>query len=390
MVCSQSSSPTQVQGFVGEKVFYIDGDAGSNGASYSQIYQGFAIAGQMLGAFDGFVIRGNALDNVFRNIQIRQISRHGVVLGDGTVTATNGPNANLFEAVWINTTGGDGFVIGAGHGNKFVNCDAETLAGKGFNITSGTGGTWRILLDNCWVEAIGDGETGIFASGVDELEIHRCNVTGFGSTPATTGHGIHLAGCVASAIIGTSFSGRAASVAGSRKIYVDGGSGLSVEYVESITTADIEFDGTAADSIVRGVVGDSRIQTLHQIITSNAHAALAAAGTPRYIQLGTGYDSNAVADVETRVSGRLSLRGMRITAPASPGVGQSYILTLVKNAVNTAMSISVTSTNFADASDFTHQVECVDGDRLCLEFGPTATAAAIPRGQLRISIGERM
>lgn len=86
--------------------------------------------------------------------------------------------------------------------------------------------------------------------------------------------------------------------------------------------------------------------------------------TTRYIPIyGFGGSSASEAPSKQRF-GKCILKNLRVTVSQAPGVGQTYVITLRRNAGSETMTVTFSGGAQVTASDTTHRISIADGDLL--------------------------
>lgn len=105
------------------------------------------------------------------------------------------------------------------------------------------------------------------------------------------------------------------------------------------------------------------------------HAYIDGAGTGATLYMGNGNistPSEVLCSVLLATNG--TLKNLRIKVSTSPGVGQTYTYTVMKNGVATTITCTISGAAATTASDLTHTVTVAAGDTYSVRMVESATA----------------
>jgi len=375
--------------FIGTSMLLLsDGTSGGAGrATYSNfwLYGNRPAPGPTV---DGLKIDGNCIGNHFRDLFFSELKGRGVLLDGGLGRV---PELTIFDNVYVNGCDGNGWEIRAGLNLVFRACVSEVTLGRAWNITSASQPVSRCIFDACWNEVSGSSAgpvTAFYMEAADAVTVTRHLTNGYGSSPPSTGHGMHLKDCKRCVIDSPDISAPQASTPTSLKIKIEGGTRNRLQGLPgNIIGGDIDVS-TAGDTIIES--NNIAIHSKDPIHCSNAHAAIAT-GATRYIQPGTGYDAASDAEVAMPAPGHMSVCEMFAKSFTNPAGGsQTYSVTLMKNGVATPITVLISPSNYVTGvSEDTQEVYLNQGDTYSIRVVSSNAAAQLSRGALHVTIGIR-
>jgi len=176
----------------GQYTVKLDG-SGPGGASRMS-YRNFQIDGNRSSNPNenwGLGLIGNAIDNLFEDIQIRETKTGGLRL---RLDSSARPSVNTFINLQVLDSSGKGVEIDAGRNLHFQGLDIELVDGIGLDISGQDESPGRIIVENFWIEKTGDGNIDAIriAGYSDRVTLAYGNVQDYGNNAGTQGSGISI------------------------------------------------------------------------------------------------------------------------------------------------------------------------------------------------------
>lgn len=372
-------------GFVGSSMLLLSDatEGGAGRATYSNFWL-YGNHSMVRSPVAGIKIDGSCIANHFRDLFISEMTGQFVLL-DGALGRI--PQLTIFDNVYGNHSDTHGWEIRAGINLTFRACVSEVTGGRGWNINSASRPVNTCLFDGCWNEQTGSNanpQTAVYLEGCDHVTLVRHITNGYGSTPPTTGDGIHLNNCVACVVDAPSVSASRSSTPSSAKIRVTNGRrnvlhNLGVE----IAASDLVISG-APDTVI--TANNADIASNDQIFITNATAAIPA-GTAAYVSPGSGFVSPKESLAAQFVYGAVSVAGLYVAAGTSPG-SDEFVYTVYKNGAATPLTIRVGSA-WATGAHIASDVSFKTGDRLSVRIEAGASSSGLAVGAAKATLAIR-
>jgi hypothetical protein len=372
-------------GFVGSSMLLLSDatEGGAGRATYSNFWL-YGNHASVRSAVAGIKIDGNCIANHFRDLFISEM-RGQFVLLDGSLGRV--PELTIFDNVYGNNSDTHGWEIRAGINLTFRVCVSEVTVGRAWNINSASRPVNTCLFDACWNEQTGSNanpQTAVYLEGCDHVTLVRHITNGYGSSPPTTGDGIHLNNCVACVVDAPSVSASHSSIPGSVKLRVSNGRRNVLHNLGAeIGATDLAITG-APDTIV--TASNAEIASNDLIFITNLTAAIAA-GTTAYVSPGSGFVSTRESVAAQYVYGALSIAGLYVAAGSSPG-SDGFVYTVYKNGVPTSLTLSISSA-WATGAHMASEVSFKMGDRLSVGIHAGAGSGGLAVGAAKVTLAIR-
>jgi Pectate lyase superfamily protein len=372
-------------GFRGSSILLLSDatEGGAGRATYSNFWL-YGNHSSVRSPVAGIKIDGNCIANHFRDLFISEITGQFVLL-DGALGRV--PALTIFDNIYGNHSDTHGWEIRAGINLTFRACVSEVTAGRAWNINSASRPVNTCLLDGCWNEQTGSNahpQTAVYLEGCDHVTLVRHITNGYGSSPPTTGDGIHLNNCVACVIDAPSVSGGHGSTPGSVKIRITNGRRNVLHNLGAeISAVDMAITG-ATDTIV--TANNAEIASNDLIFVTNATASIPA-GATAYISPGSGFVSSNESLAAQFIYGAMSIAGLHVAAGSSPG-SDSFVYTVFKNGAPTAITSRV-SDAWASGAHINADVAFKMGDRLSVAVHAGAGSGGLAAGAAKATLAIR-
>jgi len=224
-------------------------DGSTEGGAARMTYRNFQLDGNSSANSNpnfALALVGNALNNVFENIQILNARTGGVRVTRG---ADARPSVNTFINLQIRDSSGKGIEVDAGRNLQFIGLDIEGIGDTAIDLRGNDEAPGRVLIQNVWIESTGNGNFDAIriAGGSDRIGIEYGNIQDYGNAAGTQDSGINVIAGTRVRIRGLDISPRAgAGAPGHRKIVVSGASRAVVLEDMSFGVSDIEDNAARA------------------------------------------------------------------------------------------------------------------------------------------------
>jgi len=375
--------------FTDESVLYV------GSLSQNLVYQNFRINGNranVSATVAGLIIEGNVLHDQFSSIAISECTGDALIIR-GNNSGTTRPSVNTFLDLRLIENDGRGLYYTNGRVNTFINCNFEQLGEEGI-VCDGSGdptdAPQTTMFEECWIEQTGKnhltsgGVNAITLNTAYAIQFRNVEVNGYGSNPATTGHGIALLDSIVCSIEspGIGFNRSGASTSGSAPIRIQSGvRHRLIQLPSNINASNISV--TSGDYVVKSAF-NTAVNSGNQIFASNATTI--SGGTTNFVQPSTGLVLASNGAARFLVASRFTLQRLFAEATTLPGpVGLLYSITVQKNGVDTALVVNLSDANGASASTVA-EVSFDPGDAISLKVVTSGGAVTINAGGLHIAL----
>jgi hypothetical protein len=377
-----------ISSFTDESILYVGSLSGN------LVYQNFRINGNRAGVsatVAGLLIEGNVLHDQFSSISIIECTGDALIIrgGDGGTTR---PSVNTFIDLRLIDNSGRGLYYTSGRVNTFITCNFEQLGEEGIVCDGSASGDepQTTTFEECWIEQTGrnhmtsGGVNAITLNNAYAIHFRNCDISEYGSNPATTGHGIEILDSNVCSIEspGIGFNRSGTPTATSAPIRIQGGNRHRlIQLPSNINTSNIsDFLG---DYTIKSAISSS-LNSGTQIFASNATTI--AGGTTNFVQPSTGLVLASNAAARFIVASRFTIQRLFAEATTLPGpVGLLYSVTVQKNGVDTALAVNLSDANGAAAS-IVAEVSFGVQDAISLKVVTSAGAVTIVAGGLHIAL----
>jgi hypothetical protein len=376
-------------GYTGNNLMYV------GSLAQNLVYENFQLNGNTgTASVKGILIEGNVLHCRFSTIKISNCSDIALYIKNGD-SGTTRPSVNTFIDLRIITNDYIGLYYTSGRQNTFINCDFEELGEQGI-VCDGSGNPTDApqlsTFEECWVERVGlnhttsGGVNAVTLNTADSIMFRNCFIDGYGSNPASTGHGIELLDSlfctIQSPSIGFNRSGVATSA--SAPIRIQGGlRHRLIQLPSNINSNNISVYAPSNDYVIKSAYSPSA-NSGNQIFVANASSIAGGSGVVVQPSTGLVFASNNAARMP--VASRFTLSRIWAEATTLPGpVGLLYTITVRKNGVNTGLAVSLSDANGASASTV-YEVSFEPGDFFGVLVDTSSGAVTIPAGGLHIAL----
>lgn len=372
-------------GFVGSSMLLLSDatEGGAGRATYSNFWL-YGNHASVRSVVAGIKIDGSCIANHFRDLFISEITGQFVLL-DGSLGRV--PELTIFDNVYGNHSDTHGWEIRAGINLTFRLCVSEVTAGRAWNINSASRPVNTCLFDACWNEQTGSNanpQTAVYLEGCDHVTVVRHITSGYGSSPPTTGDGIHLNNCVACVVDAPSVSVGHVSTPGSTKIRVTNGRRNVLHNLGAeITAIDLAITG-APDTII--TANNADIASNDLIFVTNVTAAIPA-GATAFVSPAGGFVGSTESLAAQFVYGAFSIAGLYVAAGSNPG-SDSFVYTVYKNGAATALTLSIGGA-WATGAHITSEVSFKMGDRLSVGIHAGASSGGLAVGAAKVTLAIR-